>query len=120
MPYQFQIGARCAITKQTTRADRGWHVVVKSVNKEEMGNQATLACFADEIGAIACASAIKSGDVEALASLDDSILRELPGVAKGSMPSLTSTWRSLFDSAAEQAEEEVQADGMPRTPPSHE
>ena len=56
MPYQFVPGARCAISKQTTRADQGTYAVVKSVDKEEEGNQATLAFFAEEIGAMRLAS----------------------------------------------------------------
>ena len=56
MPYQFVLGARCSITKQTTRANQGWFAVVQSVDKEEEGNLATLAFFVDDIGAIACTS----------------------------------------------------------------
>ena len=111
MPYQFVPGARCAISKQTTRADQGTYAVVKSVDKEEEGNQATLAFFADEIGAMAYTAAIRADDAAALATLEDSIVRELPGVAKGSMPSLTASWRALFEAPQIEDEDEERPEG---------
>ena len=36
------------ISKQTGRANLGWHAVVKSFDKEEKGNVATLALLPDE------------------------------------------------------------------------
>ena len=105
MSWKFEKGARCAISKQSTRADKASHVVVTSVDKDEAGNVATLAILPDEAAAIELAAAIRSGDAEALASAKAKILRELADVAKGSLPSLTAEWRKLSHSEASDARE---------------
>ena len=105
MSWKFQKGARCAVSKQSTRADKESHVVVTFVDKDEAGNLATLAILPDEAAAIELAAAIRSGDAEALAAAKSKVTRELSDVAKGSLHSLTGEWRKLSQVEATDAHE---------------
>ena len=71
MLWQFELASRCKITKQTDRASSGWHCVVKSVDKEEPGNLATLCrwarlnsnCYCTQCTGV-CVSVVRGSDPE--------------------------------------------------------